>query len=133
MRLFEPGLVHVRMGVLGPVVVGMGMHVLDVLVVMTVMRVRVLDVAVLVLVRVRAFVGVLLSHLRPSFWCEKCCLSSLIDDPQPVIAAMMARDSGAGVLGVVDGVDDKLANVVVLQAVEDRRALPAGLHQSCHS
>ena len=35
-------------------------------------------------------------------------------------------------LGVVDGVDDELSNVVVLQAVEDRRPLPAGSHQARH-
>jgi hypothetical protein len=46
----EPGLVHVRMGVLGPVVVGVGVHMLDVLVVVFGVRVRVRDLAVVVLV-----------------------------------------------------------------------------------
>jgi hypothetical protein len=56
----------------------------------------------------------------------------LADYPQPVIDAVMPRDPWTGVLGVVDGVHDELSNVIVLQAVEDRRPLPAGSHQACH-
>jgi hypothetical protein len=62
-NLFEPGLVQMRMGVLGPVMVGMGVFVLDVLVVVIGVRMRVLDAVVLVVVRMRALVGVLFSHL----------------------------------------------------------------------
>ena len=62
-NLLEPGLVQMRMGVLGPVMVGMGVLVLDVLVLVIGVRMRVLDAAVLVLVRMRALVGVLLGHL----------------------------------------------------------------------
>jgi hypothetical protein len=61
--LLEPGLVQMRMGVLGPVMVGMGVLVLDVLVLVIGVRMRVLDAAVLVLVRMRVLVGVLFGHL----------------------------------------------------------------------
>jgi hypothetical protein len=61
--LLEPGLVQMRMGVLGPVMVGMGVLVLDVLVIVIGVRMRVLDAAVLVLVRMRVLVGVLFGHL----------------------------------------------------------------------
>ena len=64
--LLEPGLVQMRMGVLGPVMVGMGvlvLDVLDVLVLVIGVRMRVLDAAVLVLVRMRVLVGVLFGHL----------------------------------------------------------------------
>ena len=44
----------------------------------------------------------------------------------------MLRYPWAGVLGVVARVDDELADVVVFQAVENRRALPAGADQPCH-
>jgi hypothetical protein len=62
-NLLEPGLVQMRMGVLGPVMVGMGVLVLDVLVLVIGVRMRVLEAAVLVLVRMRALVGVLFGHL----------------------------------------------------------------------
>jgi hypothetical protein len=62
-NLLEPGLVQMRMGVLGPVMVGMGVLVLDVLVLVIGVWVRVLDAAVLVLVRMRVLVGVLFGHL----------------------------------------------------------------------
>ncbi len=62
-NLLEPGLVQMRMRVLGPVMVGMGVLVLDVLVIVIGVRMRVLDAAVLVLVRMRVLVGVLFGHL----------------------------------------------------------------------
>jgi hypothetical protein len=62
-NLLQPGLVQMRMSVLGPVMVGMGVLVLDVLVLVIGVRMRVLDAAVLVLVRMRALVGVLFGHL----------------------------------------------------------------------
>jgi hypothetical protein len=62
-NLLEPGLVQMRMGVFGPVMVGMGVLVLDVLVLVIGVRMRVLDAAVLVLVRMRVLVGVLFGHL----------------------------------------------------------------------
>jgi hypothetical protein len=65
-NLLEPGLVHMRMGVLAPVMVGMGVLVLDVIVLVIGVRMRVLDAAVLVLVRMRVLVGVLFGHLRSS-------------------------------------------------------------------
>jgi hypothetical protein len=49
--------------VLGPVMVGMGVLVLDVLVLVIGVRMRVLDAAVLVLVGMRVLVGVLFGHL----------------------------------------------------------------------
>jgi hypothetical protein len=62
-NLLQPGLVQMRMGVLGSVMVGMGVLVLDVLVLVIGVRMRVLDTAVLVLVRMRVLVGVLFGHL----------------------------------------------------------------------
>jgi hypothetical protein len=62
-NLLEPGLVQMRMRVLGPVMVGMGVLVLDVLVLVIGVRMRVFDAAVLVLVRMRVLVGVLFGHL----------------------------------------------------------------------
>jgi hypothetical protein len=62
-NLLEPGLVQMRMRVLGPVMVGMGVLVLDMLVLVIGVRMRVLDAAVLVLVRMRVLVGVLFGHL----------------------------------------------------------------------
>jgi hypothetical protein len=54
------------MGVLGSVIVCMGVHMLDVLMVVLGVRVRVRDLAVVVLVRMRVLVSVLFSHLRSS-------------------------------------------------------------------
>ena len=48
--LLETGFVHVRVGVLGPVIVGVGVLMLDVLVVVVGVRVRVRDLAMVVLV-----------------------------------------------------------------------------------
>jgi hypothetical protein len=48
--LLEAGLVHVCVGVLGPVLVGVGVLVLDMLVVVRGVRVRVRNAAVLVFV-----------------------------------------------------------------------------------
>src|ERR1700689_465999 len=62
-NLLEPGLVHMRMGVLAPVMGGMGVLVVRVFVLVVNVRMRVLDAAVLVLVRMRALVGVLFGHL----------------------------------------------------------------------
>ena len=62
-NLLEPGLVQMRMTVLGPVMVCMGVLVLDVPMLVIGVRMRVLDAAVLVLVRMRALVGVLFGHL----------------------------------------------------------------------
>ena len=50
--LLEAGLVHVCVGVLGPVLVGVGVLVLDMLVVVRGVRVRVRNAAVLVFVRI---------------------------------------------------------------------------------
>jgi hypothetical protein len=62
-NLLHPGLVQMRMGVLGPVMVSMGVLVFDVLVLVIGVRMRVLDAAVLVLVRMRVLVGMLFGHL----------------------------------------------------------------------
>jgi hypothetical protein len=61
-RFLEAGLVHVPVAVLGSVVMAVGVLVLDVLVLVRGVRVRVSDSAVLVLVRMRPFVGVLFGH-----------------------------------------------------------------------
>jgi hypothetical protein len=63
-RVFEAGLVHVLMSVLGAVVVGVGVLVGHVVVLMrgVCMCVSLFAVLVLVLVRVRRVVGVLLGH-----------------------------------------------------------------------
>src|ERR1700758_5624798 len=44
----------------------------------------------------------------------------------------MTWNPGAGVLGVEDSIDNELADVVVLQAVEDGGSVPAGAHETCH-
>ena len=64
--ILETGLVHMCMGVLGPVMVSMSVLMLDVLMVVFGVRVRVCDLAVVVLVRVRVLVGVF-GHLIISF------------------------------------------------------------------
>ena len=61
-RVFQAGLVHVLMSVLGPVVVGVGMLVGHVVVLMRGVCMCVSLFAVLVLVRVRRVMGVLLGH-----------------------------------------------------------------------
>ncbi len=61
-RVFEPGLMHVLMGVLGPVVMGVGVLVLDVLVLVGGVRVGMRTFAVLVLVCMRRLVAVLFGH-----------------------------------------------------------------------
>ena len=73
-RLFQAGLVHVLMGVLGPVVVGVGVFVGHVVVCMRGVRVSVGLLAVLVFVRMRRVVGVLLGH-GFYFLFEICCVS----------------------------------------------------------
>jgi uncharacterized membrane protein len=75
----EAGFVHVPVGVLGSVLVGVGVGVgvgvlvLDVLVVVRGVRVRVSNPAVLVLVRMRPFMGVLFGHRQSSPLCENHC------------------------------------------------------------
>lgn len=63
-NVFEAGLMHVLMSVLGPVVVGVGVLVCDVLVLVLMCGVRmcVSQVAVLVFVCMRRVVGMLLGH-----------------------------------------------------------------------
>jgi len=62
MRLFQTGLVHVLMSVLGTVVVGVGVLMCDVVVLMGRVRMNVRHLAMVVFVRVRYIVGVLLGH-----------------------------------------------------------------------
>lgn len=62
-RFLEARLVHVAVAVLGSVVMGMGVLMLEVLVFVRGVRVRVSDSAVPVLVRMRPVVGVLFGHL----------------------------------------------------------------------
>jgi hypothetical protein len=69
-RFFQAGLMHVPVGVLGSVVVGVGVLVLDVLVFVLGVRVRMRDPAVLVLVRVRPFMGVFV--VRHEFQLLRC-------------------------------------------------------------
>jgi len=61
-HVLEVGLVHVLMRVLGPVLVGVGVLVRDVVVLMRGVRVRVSSTAVLVFVRVRRVMCVLFGH-----------------------------------------------------------------------
>jgi hypothetical protein len=61
-RVFQADLVHVLMGVLGPVVVGVGVLVGHVVVRMRGVRMCVSLFAVVVLVRVRRVMGVLVGH-----------------------------------------------------------------------
>jgi hypothetical protein len=81
-RFLETGLVHVLMGVLGPVVVGVGVLVLDVLVLVRGVRVGVRDFAVLVLVRMRPFVRVVVVRHVPHLLC--CGVSAITCNPASV-------------------------------------------------
>ncbi len=58
----EAGLVHVRVGVLSPVAVGVRVLVGHVVVLMRGVRMRVSHLVVVVFVRMRRFVGVLFGH-----------------------------------------------------------------------
>lgn len=129
---FDAGLMHMFVAVLGSVVVGVGVLVLDVLVFVRGVRVRMRHPVVLMLVRVRSVMVVLISHLRSSPLCETPCLAWFLDDPQSVVGAVVPRYPGAGVLGVEHGVHDKLAHMLVFQAVENRGALATGSHQPGH-
>jgi hypothetical protein len=60
--VLEVGLMHVLMRVLGPVLVGVGVLVRDVLVLVRGVRVRVSSTAVVVFVRVRRVMRVLFAH-----------------------------------------------------------------------
>lgn len=61
-NFFKAGLMQVRMGVFGPVVMSMGVLVLDMLVLMCGVRVYVIRLAVLMLVRMWCVVGVRPCH-----------------------------------------------------------------------
>ena len=64
-RVLESRLMDVRVGVLRPVLVGVRVLVLDVLVVMSGVRMRMRRLTMLVFVRVRPLVGVLTCHRDP--------------------------------------------------------------------
>src|SRR5215207_8633913 len=60
--------------------------------------------------------------------------SGLVVEPHEVgVGQVVARYSRSRVLGVVDGVGDQLADVLVLQPVEHLRALPPGGQGSAHA
>lgn len=61
-RFGQTDLMHVRVGVLGAVLVGVSVFVFDVVVLVLGVRMRVGDAIVLVLVRMRRFVGVRFGH-----------------------------------------------------------------------
>jgi hypothetical protein len=61
-HVFQTGLMHMLMGVLGPVLVGVGVLVRDMLVLMRGVCMRVSHIGVLVFVRVRGVMGVRLGH-----------------------------------------------------------------------
>jgi hypothetical protein len=63
---FEVGLVHVLMGVLGSVVVGVGVLVCDMVVLVRGVRMGVSDAGVAVFVGMRRVMGVVLGHGVPS-------------------------------------------------------------------
>jgi hypothetical protein len=64
-NVFQAGLMHMLMGVLGPVAVGVGMLVLDVVMLVRGVCMGMNHIAVPVFVRVWRVVGVLLGH-----WCR---------------------------------------------------------------
>ena len=66
-HVLEAGLVHVLMGVFGPVGVSVAVLMFDVVMLMRGVRMCVGDVAVLVFVRVWRVVGVLFGHRTVSF------------------------------------------------------------------
>jgi hypothetical protein len=61
-NFLKAGLMHMPVGVRGPVVVGMGVFVLNVVVFVCGVRVCVGGIAMLMFVRMRPFMGVLLRH-----------------------------------------------------------------------
>jgi hypothetical protein len=63
-HVFQTGLMHVLMGVLGPILVGVGVLVRDMLVLMRGVCMRVSHIGVLVFVCVRGVMGVRLGHGR---------------------------------------------------------------------
>jgi hypothetical protein len=67
---------HVAVGVLGPVVVSVAVLVLDVVVFMRGVCVRVSHLAMMVLMRMRPFMGVLFSH-SDHLLCETYCAAWL--------------------------------------------------------
>ena len=81
--VLQTRLVHVVVAVLSPVVMGVGVLVLDMLVFVRGVRVRVRDVAVLVLVRVWFFVGVVVVRHVPHLfrcaigWATACSVASV--------------------------------------------------------
>jgi hypothetical protein len=89
MNLFEAGLVHVLMGVLGPVVVGVRVFVRDVLVFVCGVRVCVRDVAVPVFVRMWHVMAVLFAH--DSFSSPGGMRASLRPSDPPALIALIRR------------------------------------------
>lgn len=73
-NVFEAGLVHVLMSVLGSVVVGVRVLVRDMVVLMRGVRMCVSHVAVVVFVRMRRVMGVLLGHGRLPLVRNMLCL-----------------------------------------------------------
>jgi hypothetical protein len=69
--VLEAGLMHVLVGVLGSVRVGVGVLVRDMVVLMRGVRMCVRHLAMAVFVRMRCVVGVLLGHVNSSreTWC----------------------------------------------------------------
>jgi hypothetical protein len=84
--VLETGLVHVCVGVLAPVMMGVGVLMLDVLMVVIGVRVRVRDLAVVVFVRMRVLMGVRCGHVRSSPLLRKVLSSLVFYCPQPVVA-----------------------------------------------
>ena len=131
--LFQAGLVHVLVRVLGPVGVGVGVFVADVVVLVGGVRmgVRLIAVLVLVLVGVRRVMGVLLGH-GVLLSVRNLLRFGRIHGLQPTLGAVMTGNPGTRVLGVEDGVGDELAHVIVFQAVENGGSVAAGAYQACH-
>jgi hypothetical protein len=71
---FQAGLMRVLMGMFGPVGVGVGVLVFDVVMLVRGVCMRVGDLAVLVFMRVLRFVAVLIGHWC-HLLCEICCVS----------------------------------------------------------
>lgn len=126
-------LMDMGMSVLAAVVMLMAVLVLHVVVVVHSVRVGVARRAVRVLVCVDVLGGnVLRCHDFVPFGVTSAdrptgCFSELS------LIAMVARNSGAGMLGVVDRIDDELADMVVLQPVENLRPLPPGPDEPRHA
>ena len=129
MVLCELALMDVWMAVLDAAIMGVLMLVFDVFVVVRTVGVGVTGRSVRVLVGVHLGLG----HEIASPSGDFARLGRAGHFADRWVVTVMSRNSGTCVFGVENGVDDELADMVVLQPVEHCRALAAGANQPRHA